>query len=96
MGISEEISSTKSNSPLGSASERTRSQTVCTASSQTITAREVKRRAISFLSSVWRGGSVSIMDLRASIWSWSRSSRLVPPTSEEYVIKSRCTARMSP
>ena len=43
--------------------------TVRTASSHTCTARGVKRRAISPRSSSWRGGSMSIIDLRASIWS---------------------------
>ena len=59
-----------------------RSVTVRTASSHTCTARGVKRRAISPRSSSWRGGSMSIIDLRASIWSGSRSSSEVPPSSE--------------
>ena len=66
IGISDEISATKSNSPLGSAASSTRSVTVRTASSHTCTARGVKRRAISPRSSSWRGGSMSIIDLRAS------------------------------
>ena len=72
----------ESNSPLGSVSVRTLSQTVRTASSHTITAREVKRRAISFLSSVWRGGLISSWTCGLRIWSGSRSSSEVPPTSE--------------
>ena len=83
IGISDEISATKSNSPLGSASSRTRSQTVRTDSSHTWTARGVNRRAISPRSSSWRGGSMSIIDLRASSCSASRSSSDVPPISDE-------------
>src|SRR4051812_42667350 len=55
IGISDEISRTKSNSPLGSATSRTSRVTVRTWSSQTCTARGVKRRLIRPRSSSWRG-----------------------------------------
>ena len=55
-------------------------------SSQTRTARGVKPRlTIRPRSSLWRGGSMSIIDLRASISSGSRSCSDVPPISEEKV-----------
>jgi hypothetical protein len=95
IGISDEISRTKSNSPFGSARSSTSRVTLRTLSSHTPTARGVKRRAISPRSSSWRGGSMSIIDLRASIWSSSRSSSEVPPISDEKRSTLRWTKRMS-
>ena len=69
--------------------------TVRTPSSHTFTALGVKRLETILRSSSWRGGSMSIIDLRASIWSGSRSSSDVPPTSLENVSVSRWTVRMS-
>ena len=95
IGISELISATKSNSPCGSARSSTSLATRRTWSSHTCTARGVKRRLTIARSSSWRGGSMSIIDLRASTCSGSRSSSDVPPSSEENVCTSRWTARMS-
>ena len=49
----------------------------------------------SWRSRVWRGGSVSSIVLRASIASGASSSISVPPTSDEYVRQSLCTATSS-
>ena len=95
IGISELIASTKSNSCCGSASSRTIFVTARTCSSQTPMARGVKRRLTIPRSSSWRGGSMSIIDLRASTCSGSRSSSEVPPISDENRAGSRCTSRMS-
>jgi hypothetical protein len=96
IGISDEISRTKSNrSGPDSAVSITAFATVRIWSIQTPTARGVKRLLISPRSWSWRGGSMSIIDLRASIWSGRRSSSEVPPISDENVSVSRCTWRMS-
>ena len=95
IGISDETSWTKSNSPIGRARSSTSRVTRRTWSSHTCTARGVKRRAISPRSSSWRGGSMSSIDLRFSMNRGSMSSSEVPPISDENTSGARCTCRMS-
>ena len=81
--------------PCGSARSR-----MCVVSSRSrpsyaATARGVKPRFTSARRRVCRGGSVSSIDLRASIASGSRSSSAVAPVSDEYVAVSLCTATRS-
>jgi hypothetical protein len=59
------------------------------------TARGVKPLETIARSWLWRGGSMSIIDLRASISSGLRSCSDVPPSSDENVSQSRCTVWMS-
>ena len=95
IGISDEMCSTKSNSPRGSASSITSLTVFLTRSSHTVTACGVNRRLTIARSSSWRGGSMSIIDLRASTFSGASSSSVIPPTSDEKVSESRWTVRMS-
>ena len=88
-------SSTNSTSPFSSASSRTASKSSRMRSVKTRTARGVKSRLTIARSALCGGGSMSIIDLRASSSSGSRSWSEVPPSSEEKVRQSLATAVMS-
>ena len=83
IGSSRLISLTKSNSPLGSASSSTLRATSRIQSSYLPTPRALNRFEQILRSSVWRGGSVSSIDLRTSSCSSSSSSSATAPSSEE-------------
>ena len=91
IGSSRLISLTKSNSPIGSARSSTPTATSRIQSSYLPTPRALKRFEQIFLSSVWRGGSVSSIDLRTSSCSASSSSSETAPSSDENVSQFMCT-----
>ena len=96
MGILTAISSTASNSPSeASASSSTSVTTARTRSAYPATARRVNGWVTARRSAVCSGGSTSIIDLRASSASGSRSSSAEAPICEEYVSTSRETSTMS-
>ena len=94
IGSSREISSTKSNSPLGRPRSSTSRACSRTNPSYWATALRVKSFVTSRRSREWFGGSMSIIDARASTSSSSCSSS-VTPWADENVFVSRRISSMS-
>ena len=88
IGISEATSSTQSNSACSNAAARMPRASPLIRSSYVLTTRGVKPLLTIARSRVCGGGSVSIIDFRASISSGVRSWSDVPPSSEENVSQS--------
>src|SRR6266540_2322912 len=94
IGSSREISSTKSNSPFGRPRSITRRACSRTNPSYWATAPRVKSLVTNRRSREWPGGSMSIIDARASTSSSFCSSSVIP-RSEEKLLVSRRMSSMS-